>query len=140
MTELSLVRLTLDYGIEGISYSRGSTRPSLPKDRDVQPSGVGRRPQLEALLAMPNLDAYLKDSLLPVLVHPELLNRIQFERTLHRVADVLQALEEPAAPSDPEGAGTGIDGRDLRQARQVLTQEQELRSLAWAYLNALHQG
>ncbi|WP_428852122.1 hypothetical protein [Imbroritus primus] len=109
MTELSLVRLTLDYGLEGISYTRGNTRPTLPRDRDLRPSGVGRRPQLEALLAMPNLDSYLRDALMPSLNHPELLNRVQFERTLDRLYEGLRRLIEHAAERDEDSRG-GKDG------------------------------
>ncbi|HVL10870.1 MAG TPA: hypothetical protein VM512_17170 [Burkholderiaceae bacterium] len=112
MTELSLVRLTLDYGLEGISYTRGNTRPTLPRDRDLRPSGVGRRPQLEALLEMPNLDSYLRDALMPSLNHPELLSRVQFERTLDRLYEGLCQLIENVAEREEESRGSGGSGGD----------------------------
>lgn len=112
MTELSLVRLTLDYGLEGISYTRGNTRPTLPRDRDLRPSGVGRRPQLEALLEMPNLDSYLRDALMPALNHPELLNRVQFERTLDRLYERLHTLIESVAEHRENSRGSGGNADD----------------------------
>lgn len=115
MTELSLVRLTLDYGLEGISYTRGNTHPTLPRDRDMRPSGVGRRPQLEALLAMPNLDSYLRDALMPSLNHPELLNRVQFERTLERLHERLRALIENVAERGEDARGNGDDANGGEQ-------------------------
>jgi hypothetical protein len=149
MSDLSLVRLNLNTGLDGISYTRGNNNPSLPRDRDLQPSGVGRRPLLETLLEMPNLDSFLHDTLMPGLDHPQLLNRIQFERTLDGLHAGLYAVINKLGPvdttsddhgTDGEADSTAIDQRDLHQAGEALTRERTLRGEVWNYLNALHQG
>lgn len=155
MPQLSLVRLTLDSGLDGITYTRGNTNPTLPRDRDTHPSGIGRRPQLEALLEMPNLDTYLRDALMPSFNHPELLNRVQFERTLKDLQDRLRNLRNSRAVSKKQGnhgeaqtdGGPEADAlaaplsqEDVDQACAALERESALRSDVWNYLNAMHPG
>ena len=121
-------------GLDGISHLGANEMVSLPGQYDLAPAEQGRRPQIEELLALPNMASYLEASICPDLHDPDLLMPGNFRKSHEGVLACLQQAAETARSADPDGA------KVLNRAIRVLTDEKVNRDLVHDYCNALHQG
>lgn len=121
-------------GLDGISHLGSNEMATLPGQYDLAPAEQGRRPQLEEMLALPNMESYLEAAIRPDLHDPDLLMPANFRKSQEGVLKCLQQASEAARSSDPECA------KLLNRAIRVLTDEKANRELVHDYCNALHQG
>ena len=121
--------LSFDRGLDRVVHEQGP-RSSLPEGLNIAPSEMPHPAELDRLLAMPNLDDYLQETLLPRLENKELLQPGTFRQALEGARDMLRQ----AAEADPEQA------RTLNRAARVLSEEADLRDLLQMYRSMLLQG
>ncbi|HZY20500.1 MAG TPA: hypothetical protein VFE82_18670 [Ramlibacter sp.] len=123
-----------DRGIDSITFRGSEGSQGLPGQQELVPAEQGQRPQLEQLLAMPNLDAFLEDAIRPEIGDRELLMPQRFRQTLDSALASLRDEAERLQASDPESA------RVLGRASRVIAEEQGLRDLVQMYRSVLYQG
>jgi type III secretion protein X len=121
-------------GLDGISHLAATETTTLPGQQDLAPADQAKRPLLEELLALPNMESFLEEAIRPDLNDPDLLMPGNFKKTHDAVLQGLQQGAEDARSSDPDGA------KVLNRAIRVLNDDKALRDLVHDYCNALHQG
>ncbi|GAB1387126.1 hypothetical protein MASR1M59_22740 [Melaminivora sp.] len=133
-TPLHLSHLAFDRGIERITHAQPQDLPTLPEREQSLPPDAGAQPQLDNLLALPNLDDHLTAALRPQLTQRDLLMPSRFDQALHSALGQLSTEAEQLQDMAPE------DARVLNRAVRLLKEESSLRELAQMYRNALYQG
>lgn len=121
-------------GLDGISHLAVSDLAGLPELRDLTPAEQAQRPQLDELLALPNMASFLEQSVRPELSDPEMLVPVNFLRAHETALQHLEQAIEAARISDPEGA------KVLGRAARVMYDERDLRNLLSDNRSALHKG
>lgn len=121
-------------GLDGISHLAATETSSLPGQHDLAPAEQAKRPLLEELLALPNMESYLEEAIRPDLNDPDLLMPGNFQKTHDAVMKCLEQAVEERRSVDPEGA------KVLNRASRVLGDDKALRELVHDYCAALHQG
>ena len=121
--------LNFDRGIDRVVHETG-TPSVLPQGVNVSPSEMPQPAELDRLLAMPNLEDYVRETLRPRLDNKELLQPAQFREALEGAREALR----DAAEADPEHA------RALNKAARVLSEEADMRDLLQMYRSMLLQG
>lgn len=127
-----------DRGIDSITFKAGDTATgalSLASQKDLPPSDQISRPQLEQLLAMPNLESFLEDAIRPELADRELLMPGKFRQTMESTLNHLQQ-----AGTEHQGSGDAEGAKVIHRASRLLTEEAGLRELVQMYRSALYQG
>ena len=125
-----------DRGIDSITFKAGDANAlSLVTQKDLPPSDQISRPQLEQLLAMPNLDSFLEDAIRPELADRELLMPGKFRQTMQTTLSYLQQ-----AGSEHQNDGDAEGAKVIQRASRLLTEEAGLRELLQMYRSALYQG
>lgn len=123
-----------DRGIDSITFKAGENPLSLASQKDLPPSDQMTRPQLEQLLAMPNLESFLEEAIRPDVMDRELLMPGRFNQTLNSTLGNLQKSSSDMQGSDAEGA------KIINRASRLLTEEAGLRELVQMYRSVLYQG
>ena len=121
-------------GIDSITFKAGESPLSLASQKDLPPSDQMTRPQLEQLLAMPNLESFLEEAIRPDVMDRELLMPGRFNQTLNNTLVNLQKFSDDIQGSDAEGA------KIINRASRLLTEEAGLRELVQMYRSVLYQG
>lgn len=130
MADLRYNGLSFDRGIEQIVHTQDVSVTTLPDHQDLTPAELNSRPQLEQLLAMPNLADYLENHLRPELLNKDILSPTRFRQALDSALKMLR----DAAEQDPSSA------KQLNRAARLLGEEADLRDLLQMYRSALYQG
>lgn len=121
-------------GIEKITFERLDAIRGLPDQRDLPPAEDARRPMLDQLLAMHNLESFLEETIRPDFMDRDLLTPVRFRQVMDDTragfidAAVRQRSESPQA------------ARVLERAGRLLGEEVNLRELLQMYRAALLQG
>jgi type III secretion protein X len=102
----------------------------LPLRADLRPAEADTRPQLDRLLALPNIDEFILAELLPQLADSAILAPARFRAVLGGTLSGLRA----AAEAKPRAA------RALGRAARLLADEVSMRELLYMYQTALLQG
>ena len=123
-----------DRGIDSITYKGSEAVPGLPDQLELAPAEAGQRPQLEQLLAMPNLDAFLDEAIRPEIEDRELLMPQRFRQALDGALSTIRENAEGLQSTDPDTA------RVLNRASRLLHEEVGLRDLLQMYRSVLFQG
>ena len=121
-------------GLDGISHLAATETTKLPGQHELAPAEQAKRPLLEELLALPNIESFLEEAIRPDLNDPDLLMPGNFKKAHDAVLQGLQQAAEEAHSSDPDGA------KVLNRAIRVLSDDQALREQIRAYCSALFQG
>lgn len=121
-------------GLDGISHMSVTEARGLPDPHELAPADQAQRPQLDQLLALPNIESFLEDSLRPELDDPDLLTPTRFHEVQTAVQTQIEARAEALRASDPEGA------KVLARAGRLLADELNLRELLQMYRSSLYQG
>lgn len=121
-------------GIDSITFKGGEAAQGLPDPHDLAPADHSERPQLDQLLALPNLDDYLDQSIRPALDNRDLLMPARFRQVMDGALATLQRQAGAASDGDPETA------RVLNRAVRLLNEENALRDLVQMYRSVLYQG
>lgn len=121
-------------GLDGISHLAATETTTLPGQHDLTPAEQAKRPLLEELLALPNMESFLEEAIRPDLNDPDLLMPGNFKKTHDAVLQCLQQSAEEIRSNDPDGA------KVLNRAIRVLSDDKALRDLVHDYCNTLHQG
>ena len=124
-----------DRGIDKITFKSGEQDQGLPDPRLLSPTENAQRPQLEALLARPNTETFLMDTIRPDLPNRDLLLPVAFRKVMDSALDTIQnAAQQRQQDGNTEGA------RELNRAVRLLKEEVGLRDLLQMYRSALYQG
>jgi type III secretion protein X len=122
-------------GIDKITFKSGELTQGLPDPRELTPTDNTQRPQLDSLLARPNTDSFLEESIRPNLEDRDLLMPTRFRQAMEGALETLRdAAQERQQAGNPESA------RELNRAVRLLTEEVGLRDLLQMYRSALYQG
>ncbi|MEO1525606.1 MAG: hypothetical protein AAFX06_09220 [Planctomycetota bacterium] len=123
--------INFDAGIERILSHTDQSVPTLPDSANVA-AGAGKyEQQLDEVLLPPSLEQSIVDSFRPEIKHFDLLNPIGYETALSECEEYLTENLELASD----------DAADrLRELRDLLSEEQKLRSLLRTYRHLLHKG
>ena len=121
-------------GIDSISHVSASQISGLPEQRELTPAEQTQRPMLDALLALPNMESFLQQSIRPDLGSGELLMPANFQRAHDSTLKTLQQAADEVRTSDPDAL------KQLNRAIRVLQDEKSMRDLINDYRNALHKG
>lgn len=121
-------------GIDSITFKGRDSAQGMPRQYDLAPAELSKRPQLEVLLAAPNLDSILVDATRPLIPDRELLKPHKFRQALDGVRSLLAAKAKQMETSDPHTA------KILVRAGRVLDEEVSLRDLLQMYRSVLYQG
>jgi type III secretion protein X len=123
-----------DKGIDSVTYKSGELAQPMPDQQLLTPAERAERPQLETLLAQPNTDSFLDDSICPQLDDRELLLPGKFRQVLESTLSTLTqaAQNHQSANADSTKA--------LNRAVRLLNEEVGLRDLLQMYRSALYQG
>lgn len=119
----------IDVGIDRVVHDRGAAPQTVPRT-DVGPSELPASSQLDALLALPNIDEFIAAELQPRIESVDILSPARFRHVLDAT---LLGLRQ-AAEEDPRAA------RALGRAARLLADEASLRDLLLMYRAALMQG
>lgn len=127
--------------LDGFNFDRGIDRilrndpldSPLPERGQLSPADAITRPELEQLLALPNLQDFLANALKPDVNNKALLTPQGFQAALQ---DSLSMLREQADASGPDSD----TARLLERAARVLNEEANLRELLTMYRSVLYQG
>ncbi|THF57284.1 type III secretion apparatus assembly protein SctX [Pseudothauera rhizosphaerae] len=127
--------------LDGFSFDRGidriirndQTSVPLPQAGQLAPSDAISRPELEKLLALPNLGDFLSETLKPDIDNKDLLTPQGFQRALQ---DALTELRQRAE----DGSVDADTAKLLGKAARVLSEEANLRDLLNMYRSVLYQG
>lgn len=124
--------LNFDAGIEQILSHTSQATPSLPSSSNVA-AGAGRyEKQLDEVLFPPSLEQSIADSFRPEINHMDLLTPVGYESALCECEEL--ASEQLEASANPQQAGC------LGKLKDLLGEEQELRTLLRTYRHLLHKG
>lgn len=123
-----------DRGIDSITFQGGEALQGLPPQHELTPADRAERPQLEQLLALPNMDAFLEDSIRPELNDRDLLLPTHFRKALDGARGALMQAAQDRQEADPAAAKT------LSRAVRLLGDEIGLHDLITMYRSALYQG
>lgn len=123
-----------DRGIDLITYQGGEATQGLPDPRELTPSEQAGRPQLEQLLALPNMETFLEEALRPHLDDPDLMLPGKFRQALESARDSLRQMADTMATQSPDQA------KLLGRAARLLSDETGLRDLLQMYRSVLYQG
>lgn len=126
--------LFFERGIEKITFESLDAIRGLPDQRELPPADDVRRPMLDQLLAMHNLESFLEEAIRPDFVDRDLLAPVRFRQVM---ADTRAGFEEAAARRQ---AGDPRAARVLERAGRLLGEEVNLRELLQMYRAALLQG
>lgn len=121
-------------GIDSITFKGGEAAQGLPDQRELTPADHAERPQLDQLLAMPNLDDYLDQSIRPDLENRDLLLPTRFRQVMDGALATLEKEALGAQAGDPDTA------KVLNRAVRLLNEENALRDLLQMYRSVLYQG
>lgn len=121
-------------GIDSITFKGGDATLGLPDSSELAPADHTERPQLDRLLAMPNLDDFLDQSIRPALDNRELLMPTRFRQVMDGALATLRQEADAARESNPEKATV------LNRAVRLLNEENSLRDLLQMYRSVLYQG
>jgi hypothetical protein len=130
MVERALRSLNFDTGIEQIIREQGESDARLPQSSSIFPSVEQTRPQLDQVLKRESLDDLVDSFLRPKVHHLEVLLPERYAALLDETQKELKAI----AKRDRQL------GAELRDAAELLAEEQELRALLHAYRNTLLQA
>lgn len=122
--------IRFERGIEHISHSSQGS-PMLPDTALLPPSDTATTPELDRLLARPNLRDYVSAALRPAISDKALLTPSGFQQALY---DAITLLRQQAATAEPMHAAV------LEGGLRELGTQTELRELLALYRNALYQG
>ncbi|MGV3655207.1 MAG: hypothetical protein ACO1N5_13430 [Noviherbaspirillum sp.] len=117
---------SFSYGIDRIMPD-ARERPELPESAPLRPAEVEARPELERLLALPDIEDFIIGELAPQLTDAAILSPARFREAL---ADALAGLRA-AAEARPRAA------RALGSAAGLLADEVRMRELLHMYQSAL---
>lgn len=123
-----------DKGIDSITFKGGEAAQGLPDPRELTPADHAERPQLEQLLALPNLDDFLDQSIRPEFGNRDLLLPTRFRQAMDSTLATLQKAAADSRPGDPDAA------KVLNRAVRLLNEEGSLRDLLQMYRSVLYQG
>lgn len=123
-----------DRGIDNIVFKGGEAMQGLPLQHELTPAEHAGRPQLEQLLALPNTDTFLEDSIRPELDNRDLLLPTHFRRALDGARGAMAQAAQDRQDSDPAGA------KVLNRAVRLLGDEAGLHDLIAMYRSVLYQG
>lgn len=123
-----------DRGIDDVVFKGSESAQGLPDQRQLTPAERTEGQALEQLLARPDFDSFLDDSIRPTLQDRDLLLPTQFRNALEGTLSALTDAATTAAVVEPE------DGKVLNRAVRLLNEEVNLRDLLQMYRSALYQG
>ncbi|WP_263768601.1 hypothetical protein [Propionivibrio soli] len=121
-------------GIDSISHVAASQIGGLPEQQELTPAEQTQRPLLDTLLALPNMESFLADSIRPELDSGELLLPANFQRAHDSTLRALQDAADKVRESDPDAL------KLFNRAARLLGDEKALRDLLNDYRTALHKG
>ena len=131
---MSEIRRTIsfDAGIEQILSHAEQSTPTLPESTNVA-TGAGRyTQQLDGVLFPPSLEQSIVDSFRPEITNLDLLTPVGYESALCECEELLhQQLQESTNSKTKEA---------LQQLKELLGEEQELRTLLRTYRHLLHKA
>jgi type III secretion protein X len=123
-----------DRGIDSVTYKGGEAIQGLPDQHELTPADHAQRPQLEVLLAQPNTDSFLEESIRPELNDRELLLPGKFRQTMDGALITLRDAVQERQASNPDSA------KEINRAVRLLNDEVGMRDLLQMYRSALYQG
>ena len=123
-----------EQGLTGVSELGTMDSAKLPDSHELTPAELAQRPQLDELLAMPNMDSFVEKMLRPVLSNPNLLAPSTFAKTQTTMISTIENEANMIRNSDPEGA------KILDRAARLLADDASMRALVRHYCSALFQG
>jgi len=126
MPEIRSDPYSFSYGIDSV-VDAGPTPVELPVRARLRPAEKLLAPQLDALLALPNIDDFIASQLAPYLKDVSILSPARFREVLAQTSFGLRF----AAESRPHAA------RSLGGAAGLLADEIRMRELLQMYLTAL---
>jgi len=121
-------------GIDSISHVTTSQIGGLPEQQELTPAEQTQRPLLDTLLALPNMESYIADSIRPELGSGDLLLPTNFQRAHESTLRALQGAANQVRESDPDAL------KLFNRAARLLGDEKALRDLLSDYRSALHKG
>ncbi len=121
-------------GIDSITFKGGEAAQGLPDQQELTPSDHVHRPQLDQLLALPNMASFLEDAIRPALEDRDLLMPGKFRQAMERAMVLIQQSAQELQQNDPEAA------KMLNRAGRLLNDEVGLRDLLQMYRSVLYQG
>jgi hypothetical protein len=127
MAEIRPALFAFDHGIERLLEDRPGGETALPERLDLSPSEEQLRPRLDEVVRPRSFDERLQDFLRPRVADREILAPARFGGLLDSALDKLRLL---APEDDPV----------MREAVEVLAEEQALRQLLDSYRNLLVKG
>lgn len=126
--------LFFERGIEKITFDGLDVIRGLPDKRELQPAEDARRPMLDQLLAMHNLESFLEETIRPDFMDRDLLTPVRFRQVMEDTRAGFVAAAGKRAAADPQAV------RALERAGRLLGEEVNLRELLQMYRSALLQG
>ncbi|MDB5839529.1 MAG: hypothetical protein JWQ23_1481 [Herminiimonas sp.] len=129
MTTIRSNPFVISHGIDSVVHDF-HVPVELPSRAGLRPAEADARPQLDRLLALPNIDEFILAELLPDLVDSAILTPARFRAVLGGTLSGLRA----AAEAKPRAA------RALGRAARLLADEVSMRDLLHMYQTALLQG
>jgi type III secretion protein X len=121
-------------GIDSITFKGNDSAQVMPDQQELVPAEQGQRPQLEQLLSMPSLDAFLDDLIRPDIEDRELLMPQKFRQAMDGAMAEIGRRAQEMQPNDPETT------KVLNRATRLLNEEVGLRDLLQMYRSVLFQG
>lgn len=123
-----------DRGIEKITFRSLDVVEGLPDLFELTPGEHARRPMLDQLLALRNLESLLEEAVVPDVDDLDLFLPGAFRQAMERVLTTLRQASERRRSADPQVA------RRLDRAVRLLSEEADLRELLAMYRAALLKG
>lgn len=123
-----------DRGIDSITHTQGQAGASLPDKMALPPGEHLQRPQLDQLLALPNLESFLEAQTRPELANRDLLMPTRFNQVLGAVTQTIGEAAQHEQPDNPDAQ------KVLNRASRLLAEESGLRDLLQMYRSVLFQG
>lgn len=123
-----------DRGIEDITYTGDAQAIGLPEQSDLTPAGRVQGQHLEELLALPNMDSFLEETVRPQVDDRDLLMPGRFRDVMDEVLAMLHQAAEAAEGKDQDGV------KVLNRAIRLLNDEIDQRTLIQMYRSTLYQG
>jgi type III secretion protein X len=121
-------------GIDSITFKGNDSAQVMPDQQELVPAEQGQRPQLEQLLSMPSLDAFLDDLIRPDIEDRELLMPQKFRQAMDGAMAEIGRQAQEMQSNDPETT------KVLNRATRLLNEEVGLRDLLQMYRSVLFQG
>lgn len=126
--------LFFERGIEKITFESLDAIRGLPDQRDLPPAEDARRPMLDQLLAMHNLESFLEEAIRPDFMDRDLLMPVRFRQVMDDTRAGFTTAADSHRAANPQAA------RTLERAARLLGDEVNLRELLQMYRAALLQG